>query len=115
MKTALMYMSQYVFVCPISEYEALNLLNRLKPDVPDFFSITQRHYLFAGPAGIKHFTFLLNALLNDVSYMDISEVNRAYAVVLFKGHGKERSAASSYRTISICPVVAKAFTSEIFI
>ena len=100
-------------ICPVSESEALNLLHRLKPDVPDFFSITPNHYLYAGPAGIRHFTLLVNVLLTDVSCMDISEVNRAYACVLFKGHNKDKTSASSYRTISTCPVVAKALDLHI--
>ena len=81
----------------ISESKALSLLHRLKPDVADFYSVTPKHYLFAGPLGIKHFTLLLNTLLENISNISITEVNRAYAVVLFKGHGKDRSSSSSYR------------------
>ena len=98
---------------PLSEAEALNLLNRMKPNVPDFFSITPLHYLYAGTAGVKHFTLLINELLKDVSNIDIREVNRAHAIVLFKGHGKDKTSASSYRTISSCPVVAKALDLHI--
>ena len=44
----------------ITEARALDLLTRLKPNVPDFFSITPNHYLYAGPAGIKHFSVMIN-------------------------------------------------------
>ena len=54
-----------------------------------------------------HFHFLLNALISDISNTTISEVNRAYACVLFKGHNKDKFSSQSYRTISTCPVIAK--------
>ena len=100
-------------MAPILEAKSLDLLLRLKPKVTDFFSVTPNHYLYAGPLGIRHFTCLINALLNDISSINISEVNRAYACVLFKGHSKDRSLSSSYRTISTCPLVAKALDLHI--
>ena len=80
----------------------------MKPHVNDVFGITANHYTYAGQAGLKHFYLLLNHLISDVNNTDISEVNSAYACILFKGHGKEKSSDKSYRTISTCPVVAKA-------
>ena len=94
-------------VPPISEVEAMKLLQRMKPNVADFYSITPSHYLNAGPIGWKHFSHMLNILLSEVSITTISEVSRAYAIVLFKGHNKDRTSSRSYRTISTCPVVAK--------
>ena len=102
----LSYMSEPIKA--ITELEALKILNTMKPDVSDLFSITPNHYLNAGPAGCKHFFLLLSALISEISSTSIEEVNSTYAVVLFKGHGKDRSSAKSYRTISTCPVVAKA-------
>ena len=93
---------------PISDVEALNILKRMMPDVLDSYNITPNHYLYAGPSGWKHFRLLLNALLSEVENVDIEEVNRAHAIVLFKGKGKDKSSSRSYRTISTCPVVAKA-------
>ena len=95
-------------VRPIRLEESTNILKRMKPTVADFFSVTPRHYLYAGSAGLSFFNVLLNHLLLDISSKDIHEINLAYASVLFKGHGKDRTAAKSYRTISTCPVVAKA-------
>ena len=43
----------------------------------------------------------------------IDEVNTAYACILFKGHNKDKSSSNSYRTISTCPVVAKALDLHI--
>ena len=37
----------------------------------------------------------------------IEEMNRAHAVILHKGHGKDINVDSSYRTISSCPFIAK--------
>ena len=92
----------------ISEIDTLKLLNMMKPNVADYFSITTSHYLNAGPPGWKHFCLLLNILLLKVSNTTISEVNTAYACILFKGHNKDRTLSTTYRTISTCPVVAKA-------
>ena len=73
----------------------------------DFYSITAKHYTNAGPAGIKHFQLLLNTFLIDVSLLTITEINRVFATILFKGHQKDKTSDRSYRTISICPLVAK--------
>ena len=93
---------------PITEKEALDLLQRMKNDVTDLYSITPRHYLYAGPAGCHHFFLLLSSFLDDVKNTTIHEINASYAVVLFKGHGKDKTSSRSYRTISTCPLVAKA-------
>ena len=93
---------------PITEVEAFNLLQRMKPDVPDYYSVTPNHYIYAGPSGWRFFCLLLNTLISDISNTSISEVNLAYACILFKGHGKSQYSARSYRTISTCPVAAKA-------
>ena len=71
-------------------------------------NITPSHFLNAGPAGCHHFHLLLKALLDDIQNTTIDEVNTAYACILFKGHSKDRTSSRSYRTISTCPVIAKA-------
>ena len=93
---------------PVDESYSFDLLQRMKPEVNDFFGITANHYNYAGPAGWLHFHLLLNCLLNDVNNTSISEINVVYACILFKGHGKEKTSDRSYRTISTCPMVAKA-------
>ena len=40
-------------------------------------------------------------------------LNSIWAIVLFKGHGKDRESDRSYRTISTCPVIAKALDQYI--
>ena len=93
---------------PISEKDSFELLQKLKPNVNDIQSVTPNHYNYAGPAGWKHFYLLINALLSDVNNTSIDEINAVYACIIFKGHGKDKSSDRSYRTISTCPVVAKA-------
>ena len=93
---------------PISEKDSFNILQKMKPNVNDLYSVTPNHYNFAGPAGWKHFYLLLNSLLIDVNNTSIEEINTVYACIIFKGHGKDRSSDRSYRTISTCPVAAKA-------
>ena len=85
---------------PITDGEALSLLQRMKPNVADISSITPNHYLLAGPAGWRLFSFLLNALIEDISHTSIEDINVTYACLIFKGHGKDRTSSKSYRTIS---------------
>ena len=93
---------------PISERESFELMQKMKPDVNDVYGVTVNHFNYAGPAGWKHFHLLLSFLISDVNNTDIEEVNTVYACILFKGHNKDRSSDRSYRTISTCPVIAKA-------
>ena len=93
---------------PISLDEAQKLLERLRPNVTDFFSISARHYLAAGIHGIKHFSYLLNMLITDLNTTAIPKLNSAWAIMLHKGHGKPLSSSRSWRCISTCPLLAKA-------
>ena len=98
---------------PISEKDSTLLLKQMKPDVCDLYGVTPNHYIYGGPAAWKHFHCLLNNLISDISNTTIKEVNSVYACILFKGHGKDRNIDKSYRTISTCPVVAKALDIHI--
>ena len=93
--------------------EAVRILDNLKPDVNDYYSITPKHFINAGPAGYRHFFMLLNGFIDDLNSIKISEVNTVYACILFKGHGKEKTSDRSYRTISTCPLIAKGLDSYI--
>ena len=92
----------------ISEAKAEALLKKIRPSVSDFFSITAGHYLNGGSTGIKHFQFLVNTILANIEVSAIQELNKVHAVILHKGHRKDKNLASSYRTISSCPFIAKA-------
>ena len=81
---------------------SLNLL------VNDFYSVTASHYLHAGVAGEDHFHFLLNTVFSNVNLVGIAELNTIFACFLLKSQGKDRTSERSYRTISTCPLVAKA-------
>ena len=80
----------------------------MKPTVNDFFSITSEHYINAGKEGLEHFNFLVNVIIEDVNNATLEELNACYALLLFKGHGKSRTMDTAYRTISTCPILAKA-------
>ena len=97
----------------ISEKEAFDLLHAMKANVMDFFGITINHYKYAGPAGWQHFQVLLNCLIDDINNTIIKEVNTVHAIIIFKGHGKVKTSDRSYRTISTCPVVAKAMDMHV--
>ena len=92
----------------ISIHEATNLLSKMKPNVTDFYSISAAHFLNAGDLGIKHFQFMFNKLLANIELASLEELNNVHAVILYKGHGKDKHLASSYRTISSCPFLSKA-------
>ena len=92
----------------LTEKQSFNLMQRMKPDICDFHGLTLNHFIFAGPAGWKHFHLLLNSLIKNINFTAVKEINVVHAIVLFKGHKKDRNLDRSYRTISTCTVVAKA-------
>ena len=92
----------------LDEQKAEALLRKIRPAVSDIYSITAAHYLNGGPVAIRHFQFLLNTILDTIELSSIAELNNVHTVILHKGHKKDRSLASSYRTISSCPFIAKA-------
>ena len=92
----------------ISYDVAHSLLKRLKPTVKDFFNLTPLFFLNAGVFGVRYFQFLLNHLLSDVENATIEELNIAHGVILYKGHQRDKKCHRSYRTISTCPLLAKA-------
>ena len=92
----------------ISVKASTEILKRMKASVNDFFSITPAHYLNAGDAGINHFNLLLNTIIEDVNHASIDELNACYALLLHKGHEKPKTRDTAYRTISTCPVLARA-------
>ena len=92
----------------ISFEDSSKILNKMKQQVNDYFSITTLHYINAGHAGVEHFHFLMNCIIDDVNNASIEELNTVYALLLHKGHGKLKTLSSAYRTISTCPLVSKA-------
>ena len=93
---------------PLDLDVSTKLLKSLRRDVRDHYSITSQHYLNAGDQGHKHFNKLINGIISDLSNAGLEELNTAHGIILFKGHGKEKTSDRSYRTISTCPLLAKA-------
>jgi hypothetical protein len=85
-----------------------DLLKKLKPSVTDFYSITSLHFLHLGKEGIFHFVFLVNSIIDHVNASSIEELNTIWANILHKGHDKDPELDRSWRTISCCPLLAKA-------
>ena len=98
---------------PVSMKKSCEILRSIRRNVNDLYSITASHFLNAGVAGEEHFHFIFNAVISNINLGGIPELNSVYACVLFKGHGKDRTSARSYRTISTCPLVSKALDSYI--
>ena len=115
---AIDYTKDYHYILQLCRYKqdlpaisldaSTKILKNMKPTVNDFFSITSEHYLNAGKEGIEHFNFLMNIVIEDVNNATVEELNACYALLLFKGHGKSRTSDTAYRTISTCPILAKA-------
>ena len=93
---------------PISPRHSTEILYSLKINVNDFFSITAAHFINAGMEGLEHFHYLLNIIIGDVNLSSLEELNTIWACILHKGHGKDKESDRSYRTISTCPLLAKA-------
>ena len=92
----------------ISGKDAVLLLHSLRANVNDLFSITASHYINAGMEGARHFCFLLNTVISNINLSSVDQLNSVWAMILFKGHGKDRESDRSYRTISTCPLLSKA-------
>ena len=97
----------------ISYRKAVDILLSLRSEVNDFYSITANHFINAGRAGLEHFFFLLSALIKNIKLASLDELNVVWACILYKGHGKNRNSDRSYRTISTCPLLAKALDTYI--
>ena len=50
---------------------------------------------------------LLSTLISNINNANLSELNDIWAMILYKGHGKNKESDRSYRTISTCPLLAK--------
>ena len=93
---------------PISFPKGEKLLHGLKSSVIDYFSVTSLHFLHLGPEGIQHFIFLFNTVIEHVNSSSIEEINTIWANILVKGGPRDLESDRSYRTISCCPLLAKA-------
>ena len=98
---------------PLSLIEAEKLLHSVKPSVCDHWSVSANHYINGGPVALKHFKLIINLAIEDIENTTVDEVNTAHACILFKGHQKNKNLASSYRTISSCPFIAKCLDTYI--
>ena len=112
-KNILKLCKQGLKVPSISLEETRKILYSIRPAVSDYASITAQHYRHAGEAGVEHLQFLINALIEDVDNLSVDELNLASACILHKSHGKDKSFADSYRTISSCPFLSKALDTYI--
>ena len=92
----------------ISLQKAEELLHALKPKVFDRFNVSALHYINGGPLAIGHFQLLNNSAIDDIEKTTFEEFNTAHACTFYKGHAKDKNEASSYRTISSYPFIAKA-------
>ena len=100
-------------VPPLSLEGAESLLHSFRPSVCDHWNISASHYINGGPLALKYYQMLLNAALDNIENTAVDEVNTAHACVLYKGHKKDKTLASSYRNISTCPFIAKSLDTYI--
>ena len=76
---------------PLTREKSAKILDYIRKNVNDFYSITALHYVNAGRSGYEHFHHLLNAIIENVNLTGLTELNTIYACILFKGHGKDRT------------------------
>ena len=95
----------------ITPMQSTELIHSLKANVNDFYSITAAHFINAGFEGLKHFHFLMNIIIDSINLSSLEELNTICACILHNGHGKDKESDRSYRTISTCPLIAKALDS----
>ena len=107
------YCSAGLKIPQVSTQDAERLLKSLKPDVNDLYSITPRHYTNAGIEGLNHFRFILNTIISNINLSSLDYLNSVWAMILHKGHGKDRESDRSYRTISTCPLILKALDKHV--
>ena len=93
---------------PLSIEKAGELLQRLKKNVTDVYGLSTLHFLNGGIEGVRSFALLMNSIILNVENAKIKELNTTHGLILYKGGLKEKSSERSYRTISTCPIVAKA-------
>ena len=98
---------------PVTGEDAEKLLLSLKGDVNDLYSITAKHYTNAGSEGLTHFMFILNLIITNINLSSLDYLNSVWAMILYKGHGKNKESDRSYRTISTCPLVSKALDKHV--
>ena len=92
---------------PITLKQTEDILHSIKPAVIDNVSISGLHYRYSGESGIIHLNQIINGFIGNVNNTSLDELNTARACILHKGHGKNRSLAESYRTISCCPFLSR--------
>ena len=56
---------------------------------------------------------MLNAIISEINNASLPELNSVYAIIIYKGHSKEKTSDRSYRTISVCPLIAKGMDSYV--
>jgi hypothetical protein len=62
---------------------------------------------------LEHFVFLLNIIISNINQAaSAEELNTIWANILHKGAGKDLESDRSYRTISCCPLLAKALDTH---
>ena len=69
-------------VPPVSPHMAKKILKSIWPSVCDYFSITASYYLNSGEAGLEHFCFLMNLIIEDINNLSIDELNMVWACIL---------------------------------
>ena len=97
----------------ISVKKSTEILLSLRAEVNDYYSITANHFIHAGRPGYEHFHFLLSSLARNMNLSTLEELNTVWACILYKGHRKDKESDRSYRTISTCPLLAKALDTYI--
>ena len=93
--------------------DTVEILYSVRKDVSDLFSITASHFINAGVTGLKHFHLLMSTVISNINNASLSELNDIWAMILYKGHSKDKESDRSYRTISTCPLLVLSELNDI--
>ena len=98
----------------ITLVKAEELLQALKPQFCDHFNMSALHFIHGSPLAVLHFQFIVNSAIENIDVTSCEEMNDTHACVLFKGHSKDKTLASSYRTISSFSELGSAMNLVLF-
>ena len=62
---------------------------------------------------IKGLSTIQDSLMEDLNNISIPELNKVWASILHKGHHKDKTLDTSYRTISSCPFTSRGLDTYI--
>ena len=71
----------------------------------DIYQLTVEHLRHSGPQAKVHLLQLLNKILDDIYYLTCSQAKLGLATAVYKAKNKPMTKSSSYRRITVSPII----------